>query len=127
MTDFWPTFLASGIFSGLISASVTLYFQNRGAAKQRKLDCLRRVAAYRSMPPKQAWLEAMNEICITFNDSKEVMTELTKFERDIRSSGGHKNELLVDLIKAMMNNMKLTREKIDDEFLLRPFSSREAR
>jgi translation initiation factor 2 alpha subunit (eIF-2alpha) len=123
MIEFWATFLASGVFSGLIATSVTLYFQNRIASKQRRLDCLRRVAGYRSMPPKHAWLEAMNEICITFNNSEAVMAALAKFERDIRATGGHKNELLVDLIKSMMADLNLSRVNIDDDFLLRPFSS----
>ena len=123
MTEFWTTILASGVLSGLIATSVTLYFQNRSAGRQRKMDCLRRVAAYRAMPPKKEWLEAMNEIFITFNTSPGVMTALAKFERDIRATGGHKNELLVDLIKAMMDDLNLSREKIDDDFLLRPFGS----
>jgi hypothetical protein len=123
MNLFWTTFLAAGLFSGLIATTATLYFQARSAAKQRKLDCLRRIAAYRAMPPKQAWLEAMNEVFVTFNDSSDVIGKLAIFERDIRARGGHRNELLVDLIKAMMNDLGLNRENIDDEFLLRPFST----
>ena len=52
------------------------------------------------------------------------MNALAKFERDIRATGGHKNELLVDLIKAMMDDLKLSRVKFDEEFLLRPFGSK---
>jgi hypothetical protein len=45
-----------------------------------------------------------------------------KFERDIWATGGHKNELLTDLIKAMMDALSLSREHLDDESLLRPFA-----
>jgi hypothetical protein len=124
MSDYLGTILLSGFLSSVTAACITLYFQRRTARLDRKLDCLRRVAAFRSVPPKKEWLEALNEICITFNGSEEVMNALAKFERDIRATGGHKNELLVDLIKAMMDDLKLSRVKFDEEFLLRPFGSK---
>ena len=122
MADIWVPILASGIFSGLIAAGMTNLIQLRAAAKQRKLDCLRRFAASRSVPLTTKFTEVLNEICITFNDSPRVMIALQKFERDIWATGGHKNELLTDLIKAMMDALRLSREHLDDESLLRPFA-----
>jgi hypothetical protein len=122
LTNIWIAILTSGIFSGLVAAGVTNFIQLRAAAKQRKLDCLRRLAASRSMPPTDKFVEALNEICITFNDSPLVMKALANFERDIRATGGHKNELLTDLFKTMMDALKPSRKDLDNEFLLRPFA-----
>ena len=115
---------ASAIFSGLLGVTVTLCVQKRRELRLRKLDCLRRVAAYRSIPLKESWFDALNEIFVTFNQSTEVISSLIKFERTIRVSDGHRNEDLLDLIKAMMKDLKLSRENLDDEFLLRPFKAK---
>jgi len=98
----------------------------RGSAQEDerarlKFDCLRRIAGHRAISPSPEWLAALNEVFVVFNDAEPVMRELAKFERTIRATGGHRNEELVDLIKAMMNDLRLSRELIDDEFLLRPF------
>lgn len=119
--NIWVPIAIAALVSGLLATSVTLYFQHRRALKERKIDCLRRVVGYRSMPPVPAWTSAMNEICVTFNNSTPVMTALALFERGIRTTGGHANELLLDLIKAMMKDTGMSRTQIDDEFLLRPF------
>jgi uncharacterized protein DUF6680 len=117
--------VSAGVFSGLIGVIVTLLVQRRRELRQRKLDCLRRVAAYRAMPIKEPWLEALNEIFVTFNQSPKVLKALSTFERNIRATGGHRNEDLLDLIKAMMADLKLSREGLDDEFLLSPFRSKQ--
>jgi hypothetical protein len=117
---------ASAIFSGLLGVTVTLWVQKRRELRLRKLGCLRRIAAYRSVPLREPWFEALNEIFVTFNQSPDVINSLNKFERAIRVAGGHRNEDLLDLIKAMMKDLNLSRENLDDEFLLRPFGGRQS-
>jgi hypothetical protein len=115
--------IASALLSGAVATALSLYIQNKRAIRARKADCLRRVVGLRSAPPNKEWLAAMNEIVVTFNTSSAVIKSLAVFERDIRATGGHKNELLIDLIKEMMRDLDLSRDGIDDEFLLRPFGS----
>ena len=98
-------------------------FQTAAADRERKLDCLRRVAAYRAVPPSPEWIAALNEIAVTFNDKPDVMSALTKFENGIQKRGGHDNEDLIRLIETMMVTLGLQTEKIDREFFLRPFTA----
>jgi hypothetical protein len=106
-----------------VSAKLSDELQRRDAVRyERKLDCLRRVAGERSTPPLQKWLAALNEIVVTFNDAKEVIECLKKVQgAAIRR--GHHNSDLIDLIKAMMDDLNLDRSSINDEILLSVLSS----
>jgi hypothetical protein len=106
-----------------VSAKLSDEQQRRDAARyERKLDCLRRVAGERSTPPLQKWLAALNEIVVTFNDAKEVIECLKKVQ-SAAIRRGHHNSDLIDLIKAMMDDLNLDRSSINDEILLSVLSS----
>jgi hypothetical protein len=97
--------------------------QRRDAARyERKLDCLRRVAGERGAPPSQKWLAALNEIVVTFNDAKEVIECLKKVQ-SAAVRRGRENSDLIDLIKAMMDDLNLNRSSINDEIFLSVLSS----
>jgi hypothetical protein len=106
-----------------VSAKLSDEQRRRDAARyERKLDCLRRVAGERSTPPSQKWLAALNEIVVTFNDAKEVIECLKKVQ-SAAIRRGHHNSDLIDLIKAMMDDLNLDRSAINDETLLSVLSS----
>ena len=99
MDALWPI-VVSGLLSSLLATGITLYVQQRTTRRQMKLDCLRRLAAFRTPQPTEKFIEALNEVFVTFNDAREVMSALSKFNRDVRDGRGHRNEHLIDLLKA---------------------------
>ena len=120
----WGPQILAALISGAVATAITIYVQARAAMKVRKLDCLRRVVAYRFALQCAEWLAALNEIAVTFNDAPKVMDRLHAFERTIRATGGHRNEELLDLIKQMMHHLRLSLSRLDDEFILRPFGAK---
>jgi hypothetical protein len=107
----------------LNAAKLSNELQRRDAARyERKLDCLRRVAGERGTPPSQKWLAALNEIVVTFNDAKEVIECLKKVQ-SAAVRRGQENSDLIDLIKAMMDDLNLNRSSINDEIFLSVLSS----
>jgi hypothetical protein len=115
--------LASGVFSSALATTVTLMVQRRRASRERRLDCLRRVAAYRAPPPSDDWIEALNEIFVTFNESDRVMKAVATASRETQSPSGLQNGTLLDLVKSMMDDLKLSKDHIDDAFIMRPFQA----
>jgi hypothetical protein len=105
----------------LSAARLAAALQTAAAERQRKSDLLRRVVGLRSAPPTAEWTAALNEVAVTFNGSAAVMDALKAFEARIRTAGGHTNEDLVVLLDAMLADLGLNREGLDNEFLLRPF------
>ncbi|WP_193316437.1 hypothetical protein [Methylorubrum populi] len=88
-----------------------------------KFDCLRRVAGHRTASSfRPEWFAALNEIYVVFNDSPAVLQKMVAFQRSA-FRGSASNEDLLDLIKAMMDDLKLDRSMLDDGFLLSPFGS----
>ncbi|KAB7785060.1 hypothetical protein F8B43_3093 [Methylorubrum populi] len=59
---------------------------------------------------------------MVFNDSPAVLQKMVAFQRSA-FRGSASNEDLLDLIKAMMDDLKLDRSMLDDGFLLSPFGS----
>lgn len=97
--------------------------RQRSVMRELKIDTLRRVMGLRAQPPTKEWASSLNEIAVVFNDSTPVISTLVRFEGHIRIHGGHSNELLVELLTAMMEDLKLTAAGLDGEFLLRPFGA----
>lgn len=95
--------------------------RQKAVARELKVDCLRRVVALRTVRPKPEWLAALNEICVVFSNSPTVMAALDAFAQYIWKHGGHSNELLVDLIQAMLKDLDISLGTLNDEFILRPF------
>ena len=85
-----------------------------------KFDCLRRVAGYRATPifPPE-FFAAMNEAFVVFNDSEPVLRALISLQRGGGTAQG--NYPLLDLMKAMLDDLRLGRRILDDDFLLTPF------
>jgi hypothetical protein len=115
--------LASGVLSSSLATAITLIVQRKRASRERRLDCLRRVAAHRAPPPTAEWIEALNEIFVTFNESDRVMKAVATASRETQSPSGLQNGTLLDLVKSMMDDLNLSKEHIDDAFIMRPFQA----
>lgn len=133
--DLQGLFSAVGGVSTLLSVVVAVYAlgaakrvpfdvekeRQRAVARELKIDCLRKAAGLRSTIPTQQWLSAFNEAPVVFNDSERVLAALVAFQRGL--SGPSVDSLLLDVIKAMMDDLGLKRSHLDDDFLMRPFNA----
>ena len=117
------TVIASGAIATIVSLIVQLVWQSRFTVRQVKIDCLRRVVAHRSAPASREFAAALNEIYVTYNQSREVIERMKVFQRHINTTGGHSNDLLLDLIKAMMKDLDMKYDQIDDALLLSKINS----
>ena len=94
--------------------------------RDAKLDCLRRVIAFRGTPVSRDWAAALNEIPVTFTASPEVMRSMVSLQRAVIERPGATETDILELIKAMLDDLGIDRSRLDDRFLLAPIAAQAA-
>ena len=121
----WEFIIIASLLSGLISIIVSIVYYRKHERYQMKLKTLLSFAKYRYDIMGSGFTETLNEIFITFNDSKRVIEALEKFHND-RIKGQRNNELanklLVNLFKEMCDELNIDSKKLGDLFFLNPFN-----
>jgi hypothetical protein len=105
------------------------YFEDGRELHRAKVDVLRKVAGGRcataALPMaevKGQFFEGLNEAFVVFNDSKEVIDALMRFN-DAASSPEKPlvNDRLADVFRAMAHEVRLPVDNSADRLFLRPF------
>ena len=121
----WEFIIIASLLSGLISVIVSIIYYRKHERYQMKLETLLDFAKYRYDIMGLSFTEALNEIFVTFSDSKGVIGALEKFHED-RTRGQHNtelaNKLLVNLFKEMCDELNIDSKKLGDLFFLNPFN-----
>lgn len=109
--------VAGGLVGAVVTLVIQLWWQSKVTARQLKFDCLRRMMAYRTMPPSKEFAAALNEILFTFNDSDKVVINAKVFLRAV-TARTQTNEQLFVLIRSMMTDVGLKHKNIEDDVML---------
>ena len=125
MTPFlWVlTIIISALISGLLGVAVSIYYYQKNDRHQAKLNTLRDFVAHRYDMGGPGFFEAVNEVFVIYNDSTEVMEAVQKFHEQCVSAAHVelKNKYLIELFKAMCDDVKIDYSKSTDSFFLTPF------
>lgn len=106
----------------LSAARLSSDMQAKADERERKTDLVRRFAANKSDPPSEQFTSVLNEIAIVFNSSQDVMSAFRIFDASIHRRVGDSNVALLNLIKAMMADLRMNYEG-DDALLMRFYTS----
>ena len=120
--DFTTVLLA--LTSGLVGALISSIIYVRREKRMFKVATLKKFAAHRYHITGDGFSQALNEIFVVFNDSKEVMSALEEFHKVVtgRQGTAASNDGLVKLYKAMCKDAKIKFEHFNDSFFLSPFN-----
>ena len=121
----WEFIIIASLISGIIGVIVSIIYYRKHEKYQMKLKTLLAFARYRYDIMGPDFTEALNEIFVTFGDSKKVMEALEKFHNDRMTDQQNTelaNKLLANLFKEMCNELNIDSKKLGDLFFLNPFN-----
>ena len=124
-TDIVINILISASVSGIVGVIVNIWYQQKNQIKQAKLHVLQQLLGNRYDLRGEKFTEALNQIFVTFYNSKDVLIALKAFY-EIATSPMKNNEVMnqriLDLFKAMYKDLKLNIEPLNDTFFLHAFN-----
>jgi len=121
----WEFIIIVSLLSGLISVIVSIIYYRKHEKYQMKLKTLLDFAKYRYDIMGTGFTETLNEIFVTFSDSKKVIEALEKFHDNSMKSyrdNNLSNKLLANLFKEMCDELNIDSKKLGDLFFLNPFN-----
>jgi hypothetical protein len=128
--------IMNALFSGLISAIVSvavsaivskwLYDRRKhDEARQMKMQLLQQIMGYRhgatlqaSDSTRERFVAALNQVFPVFYGSQDVMVAIRLF----RENPGETPKRVVELVRAMMKDLKMDPAPLDDDFFLTPLT-----
>jgi len=119
--------LISALLSGLLSVGISTWYHQRNEIRQAKLRVLQQLLGNRHDIQGEKFTEALNQVFVIFQDSRDVLNALKEFHEAIMSSqktAALANQKLLDLFKAMCKHLNIKIEPLTDNFFLRPFNVR---
>ena len=125
----WTTTLISSLLSGLIAVIVSILYYRRYEKRQTKLATLRRFAANRYDLKDDEFSKAINEIFIVFSGCAKVRQALKRLPEDRVSNSQVApvtDQLMIELFKAMCDDLGLKYTEFTDSFFLIPFNTRQS-
>ena len=126
----WAVTLISSLISGVVAVAVSILYYRRYERIQMKLSTLREFSANRYDLRGDAFTKALNEVFVVFNDSGNVRTALKRFHEN-RVSGTQDpalaDQYLIELFKAMCDDVGVKSTGFTDSFFLKPFNVRQSK
>jgi len=121
--NFFIIFAAS-IISGLLGVIISTWFYQKNEVRQCKLRNIQQLLGNRNNIKGQPFIEAINQVFITFNDSKEVLMALKALHETVINVPVTRelvNQKLMELFKVMCEDMKIKLGPLTDSYFLAAF------
>lgn len=121
--NIWIT-IGSSLVSGLIGVGVSFFFFSRMEFRKLKIDTARRLLGNRFNIGSHEFLQALNEVFVVFAKNKKVIKALNDFwdqrsENPNPSSSDVANDRLITLMKAIVEDVGLKQDEVNDSFYLK--------
>ena len=117
--------IVASLLSGLIGVGVSGWFFYKLERHKLKLDLARRLLGHRFSIPGDDFSCAMNEVIGVFADSPEVLTKMGRLYEVLQTPGKPNAEgALIDFLKEVCFDSKLTQATLNDGYLLKTFNAR---
>ncbi|MCX7782115.1 MAG: hypothetical protein N2318_00540 [Meiothermus sp.] len=121
----------SAILGGLVVTIYTAWITKTQEVRRMKFETLRKLAATRYMltssfkEPPDAFLQALNEVYIVFNDAPKVVKALNSFHQDVLTQRINDESIkshLLELFTEMYRHLRVRHHGLRDSFLVEPFT-----
>ena len=116
--------VASSLLSGLLGVIVSTIYYRRYEKRKTKIDTLTRFVGNRYDLKGAEFSRALNEVFVVFQDSRDVMSALSRFHEKAVGRQNSEDDL-VRLFKAMCDAVRVKYDQFNDSFFLRPFNTKE--
>lgn len=119
--------IISALFSGLLSVFLMNYLNERNEMYNKKLETLVEFVANRYDITGVNFTQALNKAFILFNDSEEVLKAIKNFHDNTQLQNRTtelSNQRLLEIFKAMCEELDINIAQLNDNFFLMPFNIR---
>jgi hypothetical protein len=121
----WILIIFPALLSGIIGVGISILYHKKADKKRNKLLLLEKLLGNRNNITGKEFSVALNSIIVLFYDSKPVIKALKAFhENTLNPSTGTdiSNQKLLDLFKAMCEDLDIDHKPLTDNFFLQPFN-----
>ena len=115
--------IISSVISGIVAAIISLAYYRHHEKRRIKIDTFKRFFSNRYDLKGDEFSRALNEIFVVFHDSEEVISTLREYHQRVTDRQGSE-EALLELNKALCKDVKISFDRFNDSFFLRPFNTR---
>lgn len=119
--------LLSSLLSGIIGVGISNWYHKKAEKRMHKLLLLEKLLGNRHDILGDKFTEALNSVFIVFYDSPSVINALKAFhENTLNPIRGTDlaNQKLLDLFRAMCEDLDIQIRPLTDTFFLQPFNIR---
>jgi hypothetical protein len=117
----------SSIISGLLGVLISVWFYRRNEIRQVKFRIIQQLLGNRNDLKGQPFTEALNQVFVGFHDSEKVLLKLKEFHETIIRRpvpNDLANQKLLDLFKAICEELNIKSGPLTDNFFLQAFNIR---
>ena len=119
--------LFSSLLSGVVGVLISTWYHRRMETRMRKMRLLEKFLGNRHDIIGDSFTEALNSDFVVFYDSPNVLRALKAFHEvtlNPSRSTDLSNQKLLDLCKAMCEDLDIEIRPLSDNFFLQPFNIR---
>lgn len=120
--------IITSLSSGIIGVVISIVYHKKAEKQRSKNETLKNLVGYRFHIQGEKFSKTLNEIFIVFQDSKIVIEKLNKLHAVINIKSDNKdlvNEALLNLFKAMCEDIDIDFSKNNDSLFLKAFNIKE--
>lgn len=127
----WTTLIPGALMSvvtGVVTWWITRWRSRLDEKRKMKRQLLTDLVANRYDLKGDPFSRALNAATVVFDDSPNVRTSIRQFHQAVTSSTQDDDvqDALLDMIRMMFDDLDLPHSDLTDDFLLRPFNTRQA-
>jgi len=122
--------IISSLLSGILGVVISTFYHKKAERRREKVELVKQLFGNRYDLNGEKFSEALNSIVIVFYDSSTVIKKLKTFHDLVSDNTSNKNtgkveDALIDLFKALVKDVKLGTEELNDNFMLRAFNTKQ--
>jgi len=113
----------SSLLSGIVGVVISTIYYRKHETHKIKVDTARRLLGARYDILGEDFTQAINEVFVVFNSSKDVMNALADFHQVATSRQTQiANDKLVTLFKCICDDVGIRYRQFNDSYFLQPFN-----
>ena len=121
--------IISSLISGILGVIISTLYYKKAERRKEKMNLIMQLFGNRYDINGDRFSEALNSIVIVFHDSDDVIKKVKGLHDIASSNTSNKSEqinyALIDLFKALVMDVKLGNEELNDSFMLSVFNNKQ--
>ena len=115
--------IISSLISGIVGVIISAAYYRHHEKQRTKIETFKRFFSNRYDLKGDEFTRAINEIFVVFHGSEEVRSTLREYHQLVTERRSSEDALL-KLNKVMCKDVKISFDKFNDSFFLKPFNTR---